>query len=135
MPNNGSLAKRTKNPRLKLKILLLLGRGVNLVEAGVDVVDVAAQVVAVLQAAAVSVLVVAIATLTVPTLPVGYLHPLLQMVILIPLSRGVISLQSLALILAPAGAPLQRRKLEHLLHRDGPTPILPGVLIQLPMAQ
>jgi hypothetical protein len=101
----------------------------------VDAVDVAAQVVAVLQAVVVSVRVVAIVTLTAPTLPVGSLHPLPQMVILIPPSRGLNSLQSLALILASAGAPLQRRKLEHLLHRDGPTPILPGVLIQLPMAQ
>lgn len=97
-----------------------------------DAVDVAAQVVVVLQAAAVTVPVVANATLTAPTLPVGPLHHLPQMATLIPPSRGLNSLQPQAPNLAPAGAPLQRPKLEH---RDGATLILPGVPIRLPMAQ
>ena len=99
--------------------------------AGVDAVDVAAQVVVVLQAVG------AIATPTVrlPTLPVASLHRLPLTATLLPPSRGSNSLQSLAPMLVPAGALLQRPKLEHLLPRDGVPPILPGVLIQLPMAQ
>jgi hypothetical protein len=104
------------------------------VEAGVDAVVVAAQVVEVLQAVAVSVPVVATASLTARTPPVGPLRHPPQMATLILPSRGLNS-QSQAPNLAPAGAPLQRPKLEPLLHRDGPTPIQPGVPIRLPMVQ
>ena len=100
----------------------------NLVEAGVGVVDVAVQVVVVLRAVAVTVPVVANATLTVPRYPVGLLRHLPQMATLIPPNRGPNSLQPQAPNLV--GAPLQRPKQEHL---DGP--IQPGVLAQLPMAQ
>lgn len=93
------------------------------------VVVVAARVVVVLR-----VPVVGTVTLTVPTFPVVSLHRLPLMATLLPPTRGLNSLQSPAPILAPAGAPPQRPKLGHLLP-DGPIPILPGVLIQLPMAQ
>jgi hypothetical protein len=126
-----SLTKRTKNPQVKLKIPLLLERGVIFVEAGVDAVDVAAPVVVVLQVVALTVPVVAIATLTVPTLPVVSLHRLPLTVTPLPPTR---SLKSPAPIPALVGAPHQSPKLEHLL-RDGAIPILPGVTIQLPMVQ
>ena len=104
----------------------------NFVEAEVDAVDVAARVVVVLRVVALSVPVVATATLTVPILPVLSLHRLPLTATLLPPTRGLISLQSpTPPILASVGA---RPRLEHLL-RDGPIPILPGVPIQLPMAQ
>lgn len=102
----------------------------NLVEAGVDAVDVAAQVVVVLPAVAVTVPVEANATLIVPTYPVGPLRHLPQMVTLIPPSRGPNSLRLHPQAPNLAGAPLQTPKLEHL---DGP--ILAGVLTRLPMVQ